>query len=154
MEVIVRKEFFIDLRLPYSVVRGEQIEIKAVLHNYTPNPITVSLDESMLLLSFSFVMIKSPYGHFLSFYFLKVQVNLMEVSHVCSAASKRGRFRQEVQIGSKTTRSLPFVIIPMKEGEFQIEVKAAVLDSPLRDGIIKMLRVVVREKKNTNLFII
>ncbi|KAK5620862.1 hypothetical protein CRENBAI_017565 [Crenichthys baileyi] len=41
LEVIVRKEFFIDLRLPYSAVRGEQLEIKAILHNYTPEPITV-----------------------------------------------------------------------------------------------------------------
>ncbi|XP_035515480.1 complement C3-like [Morone saxatilis] len=29
LEVIVRKDFFIDLRLPYSAVRGEQIEIKS-----------------------------------------------------------------------------------------------------------------------------
>lgn len=43
LEVIVRKEFFIDLRLPYSAVRGEQIEIKAILHNYSPDRITVSL---------------------------------------------------------------------------------------------------------------
>lgn len=42
LEVIVRKEFFIDLRLPYSAVRGEQIEIKAILHNYSPDLITVS----------------------------------------------------------------------------------------------------------------
>lgn len=43
LEVIVRKEFFIDLRLPYSAVRGEQIEIKAILHNFSPDLITVSL---------------------------------------------------------------------------------------------------------------
>ncbi|KAM6939525.1 complement C3-like [Xenentodon cancila] len=110
LEIIVNKKFFIDLRLPYSTVRGEQIEIKAVLHNYTPNPVTV-------------------------------QVHLIEESHVCSAASKRGKYRQEVQVGAKTTRSLPFVIIPMKEGQFRIEVKAAVLDSHLSDGIIKILRV-------------
>uniref|UniRef100_UPI0037E9C17B venom factor-like n=1 Tax=Semicossyphus pulcher TaxID=241346 RepID=UPI0037E9C17B len=28
------KEFFVDLRLPYSVARNEQVEIKAVVHNY------------------------------------------------------------------------------------------------------------------------
>ena len=39
---IVRKDFFIDLRLPYSAVRGEQIEIKAILHNYLHEEITVS----------------------------------------------------------------------------------------------------------------
>ncbi|CAB1442979.1 unnamed protein product [Pleuronectes platessa] len=40
LEVIVRKDFFIDLRLPYSAVRGEQLEVKAILHNYTPDVIT------------------------------------------------------------------------------------------------------------------
>ncbi|KAM7010114.1 complement C3-like [Tautogolabrus adspersus] len=28
------KDFFVDLRLPYSVARNEQVEIKAVVHNY------------------------------------------------------------------------------------------------------------------------
>ncbi|XP_040272011.1 A.superbus venom factor 1-like [Bufo bufo] len=30
----VRKIFFIDLKLPYSVVRNEQVEIRAILYNY------------------------------------------------------------------------------------------------------------------------
>ncbi|XP_033969721.1 complement C3-like isoform X1 [Trematomus bernacchii] len=111
LEVIVRKEFFIDLRLPYSAVRGEQLEVKAILHNYSPDPVTVRVD-------------------------------LIEEDNVCSSASKRGKYRQEVRIGAKSTRSVPFIIIPMKEGEFRIEVKAAVKDSSLNDGIMKMLRVV------------
>ncbi|KAL3996130.1 RNA-binding protein 5/10 [Sarotherodon galilaeus] len=110
-EVIVKKDFFIDLRLPYSAVRGEQIEIKAILHNYSPDRITV-------------------------------HVNLTEEKHVCSSASKRGRYHQEVTVGPETTRSVPFVIIPMKEGERRIEVKAAVKGSYLNDGVMKMLRVV------------
>ncbi|CAN9509990.1 unnamed protein product [Ophioblennius macclurei] len=111
LEVVVFKEFFIDLRLPYSAVRGEQLEIKAILHNYSPNRQTVRVD-------------------------------LAEAQHVCSSASKRGRYQQEVEIEALTTRSVPFVIIPMKEGEVQIEVKAAVRDSSLTDGIMKKLRVV------------
>lgn len=46
LEVIVRKPFFIDLRLPYSAVRGEQLEIKAILHNYDLEPATVRLNYS------------------------------------------------------------------------------------------------------------
>nr|XP_046263075.1 complement C3-like [Scatophagus argus] len=110
LEVIVRKEFFIDLRLPYSAVHGEQLEIKAILHNYSPDPITVRVD-------------------------------LLEEEHVCSAASRRGKYRQEVKVGPQTTRSVPFIIIPMKEGHFRVEVKAAVKDSLLSDGVMKMLRV-------------
>lgn len=72
-------------------------------------------------------------------------MNLIEEQHVCSSASKRGTFKQDVKVGPQSTRSVPFILIPMKEGEFRVEVKAAVKDSSLNDGIVKMLRVVVRE---------
>lgn len=77
----------------------------------------------------------------------KVRVNLIEEPDVCSAASKRGLFRQEVKVRPQSTRSVPFIIIPMKEGEFRVEVKAAVKDSSLNDGIVKVLRVVVRQTR-------
>uniref|UniRef100_UPI0037E81A37 complement C3-like n=1 Tax=Semicossyphus pulcher TaxID=241346 RepID=UPI0037E81A37 len=111
LEVIVRKDFFIDLRIPYAAVRGEQLEVKAILHNYSPDDIMVRVD-------------------------------LIEEEHVCSAASKHGKYRQEVKVWHQSTRAVPFVIIPMKEGQSRIEVKAAVKDSARNDGIMKMLRVV------------
>ncbi|XP_028998589.1 complement C3-like isoform X2 [Betta splendens] len=113
LEVKVQKVFFIDLRLPYSAVRGEQLEIKAILHNYSEEGADVTID-------------------------------LIENPDVCSSASKRGKYRQKVNVGSKSTRSVPFVIIPMKEGELKIEVKAFVSNSdlPLRDGIERKLLVV------------
>ncbi|XP_056412693.1 A.superbus venom factor 1-like [Hyla sarda] len=33
-EVTTFKEFFVDLRMPYSVIRNEQVQIRAVVHNY------------------------------------------------------------------------------------------------------------------------
>uniref|UniRef100_A0A4W6DV11 Complement component c3a, duplicate 5 n=1 Tax=Lates calcarifer TaxID=8187 RepID=A0A4W6DV11_LATCA len=111
LEVIVRKDFFIDIRLPYSVVRGEQVEIKAVLHNFRDDPATVRVD-------------------------------LAETEHVCSAASKKSKYREEVRVGPQTTRFVPFVIIPTKEGTHRIGVKASVKDSELNDGIVKELHVV------------
>ncbi|KAM8771712.1 complement C3-like isoform 2-T2 [Acanthopagrus schlegelii] len=111
LEVIVKKDFFIDLRMPYSAVRGEQIEVKTVLHNISPDPATVL-------------------------------VELTETAHVCSSASKRGKYVQQVKVERQSTRAVPFVIIPTKEGEYQIEVKAAVRDSYLSDGVMKTLRVV------------
>uniref|UniRef100_A0A671NWA8 Complement C3 n=1 Tax=Sinocyclocheilus anshuiensis TaxID=1608454 RepID=A0A671NWA8_9TELE len=36
VEMVVFKHLFIDLKMPYSAVRGEQLEIKAIIHNYTP----------------------------------------------------------------------------------------------------------------------
>lgn len=82
----------------------------------------------------------------------KVRIDLTEAEHVCSAASKRGQFRQEIKVGAKSIRSVPFTIIPTKEGQHRIEIKAAVKevvkDSELgiSDGIVKMLQVVVRKK--------
>ena len=46
LEVITRKDFFIDLRLPDTAVLEEQLEIKAILHNNRPEPITVSPEYS------------------------------------------------------------------------------------------------------------
>ncbi|XP_060109217.1 A.superbus venom factor 1-like [Heteronotia binoei] len=43
-EITVMKDFFIDLRVPYSVVRNEQVEIRAVLYNYLEGDITVRLE--------------------------------------------------------------------------------------------------------------
>uniref|UniRef100_A0A3Q4GC77 Anaphylatoxin-like domain-containing protein n=1 Tax=Neolamprologus brichardi TaxID=32507 RepID=A0A3Q4GC77_NEOBR len=110
LEILVQKTFFIDLRLPYSAVRGEQLEIKAILHNYENDPV-------------------------------RVRVDLKEETNLCSAAHKRGKYRQEVTVGRETTRAVTFTIIPMKEGLFPIEIKAAVRDGG-SDGIRKMLRVV------------
>lgn len=81
-----------------------------------------------------------------SFPDFKVRVELIENKHVCSSASRRERYRQEVKVASSSTRAVPFVIIPMKEGQLQIEVKAAVKgSSSLSDGIRKNLLVVVRQ---------
>lgn len=43
-EITVMKEFFIDLRLPYSVVRNEQVEIRAILYNYWTHDIKVRVE--------------------------------------------------------------------------------------------------------------
>ncbi|CAJ0959276.1 unnamed protein product [Ranitomeya imitator] len=43
-EIQVMKDFFIDLKLPYSVVRNEQVEIRAILYNYGQDKIKVRVD--------------------------------------------------------------------------------------------------------------
>uniref|UniRef100_A0A8C7JKG4 Complement C3 n=1 Tax=Oncorhynchus kisutch TaxID=8019 RepID=A0A8C7JKG4_ONCKI len=111
LKVIVWKNFFLDLKLPYSAVRNEQLEIKAILHNYMEESITV-------------------------------RVELKETSDVCSSASKKGRYIVTVMVDPRSTRSVPFVIIPMKLGLHTIEVKASVRDWGGRDGVKKELRVV------------
>lgn len=44
-EMTVMKNFFIDLKIPYSAVRNEQIEIKAVIHNLYSRRVKVRLEE-------------------------------------------------------------------------------------------------------------
>nr|ABA28745.1 complement protein C3-1 [Austrelaps superbus] len=43
-EITVMKDFFIDLRVPYSVVKNEQVEIRAVLYNYADEDIYVRVE--------------------------------------------------------------------------------------------------------------
>ncbi|OCT59414.1 A.superbus venom factor 1-like [Xenopus laevis] len=43
-EIKVMKDFYIDLKLPYSVVRNEQVEIRAILYNYRNDRIKVRVE--------------------------------------------------------------------------------------------------------------
>uniref|UniRef100_A0AAR2KTF1 Anaphylatoxin-like domain-containing protein n=1 Tax=Pygocentrus nattereri TaxID=42514 RepID=A0AAR2KTF1_PYGNA len=111
-EMVVKKDFFLDLKLPYSAVRNEQLEIKAILHNFSNNK-------------------------------YKVRVDFIETEHVCSAASKRGKYRTTVDVDAQSSRSIPYTIIPMELENHWIEVKASVYGSTIGDGIKKALKVVV-----------
>lgn len=76
----------------------------------------------------------------------KVQVYLIEVADVCSSASKREMYTRTVTVARDSTRSVPFIIIPMEHGKFPITVKASVGDKQIDDGVTKMLRVVVSQR--------
>ncbi|KAL6481982.1 hypothetical protein MHYP_G00100620 [Metynnis hypsauchen] len=113
VEFIVRKSFFVDLKLPYSAVVNEQIEIKAVVHN---------LGSSLLE---------------------QVTVELKETQSVCSLASYKKKYRTTVSIAGKSSRAVPFVIIPLAKGEHDIEV--TVRDpNGIPDGVRKKLKVVTQ----------
>ncbi|XP_067296782.1 complement C3-like isoform X2 [Pseudorasbora parva] len=97
-EIIFSERFFIDLKIPYSAVRGEQLEIKAVIHNYTPQNLK------------------------------RVRVEFMETADVCSTASKKGKHRIMVNVDKGSSVAVSYVIIPMTLGDHDIEVKAAKSD--------------------------
>ncbi|XDV16017.1 hypothetical protein PO909_015910, partial [Leuciscus waleckii] len=109
-EMIVYKRFFIDLKVPFSAVRNEQIQIRAILHNYTKKKIRARLE-------------------------------FMETEHICSSASRKGSYQTEVEVESMSSRSVPYVIIPLELGNHWIDVKAAAYDSVYSDGVRKILRV-------------
>ncbi|CAO2640989.1 Complement C3 [Lemmus lemmus] len=111
-EITVMQDFFIDLRLPYSVVRNEQVEIRAVLFNYRD-------DED-----------------------LKVKVELLYNPAFCSLATAKKRYYQTVNIPAKSSVAVPYVIVPLKTGLQEVEVKAAVFGRFISDGVKKTLKVV------------
>ncbi|KAH1175936.1 hypothetical protein KIL84_020670 [Mauremys mutica] len=57
-EITVMKDFFIDLCLPYSVVRNEQVEIRAILYNYREQQIKLSQGVDRYI--FKFEIDKAP----------------------------------------------------------------------------------------------
>ncbi|XP_054982328.1 complement C3-like [Sorex araneus] len=111
-EVTVMKKFFIDLRLPYSVVRNEQVEIRAILYNYQPSDS------------------------------LKVRVELLYNPAFCSMATAKKRHQQTLVIPAASSVAVPFVIVPLQIGLQEVEVKAAVYHHFISDGVRKTLKVV------------
>uniref|UniRef100_F7G7G0 Uncharacterized protein n=1 Tax=Monodelphis domestica TaxID=13616 RepID=F7G7G0_MONDO len=112
-EITVMKDFFIDLKLPYSAVRNEQVEIRAVLYNYNNR------------------------------YPIKVRVELLYNPAFCSSSTVNKRYRQTLTIEPSSSRVVPLTIIPLMLGMHDIEVKAAVWGAYVADGIRKTLKVVV-----------
>ncbi|XP_054418212.1 complement C3 [Pteronotus mesoamericanus] len=111
-EVTVVQDFFIDLRLPYSVVRNEQVEIRAVLYNYRETDT------------------------------LKVRIELLYNPAFCSMATAKRRHQQIVNIPPKSSLAVPYVIVPLKIGLQEVEVKATVYKFFISDGVKKTLKVV------------
>ncbi|XP_016053478.1 PREDICTED: complement C3 [Miniopterus natalensis] len=111
-EVTVMQDFFIDLRLPYSVVRNEQVEIRAVLYNYREANT------------------------------LKVRVEMLYNPAFCSVATAKKRHQQVLSIPPKSSVAVPYVIVPLKIGLQEVEVKATVYEFFISDGVRKTLKVV------------
>nr|XP_060619580.1 A.superbus venom factor 1-like [Anolis sagrei ordinatus] len=110
-EITVMKDFFIDLRLPFSAVRNEQVEIRAILYNYGKERI-------------------------------RVRVELIHNPAFCSASTAKQRYRHDVFVRGQSSTSVPFVMVPLELGSHDIEVKAAVWNLVVGDGVRKKLRVV------------
>ncbi|KAL6482023.1 hypothetical protein MHYP_G00101030 [Metynnis hypsauchen] len=91
-EIVVKKSFFIDLKLPYSAVVNEQIEIKAVIYNFNRPAVN------------------------------KAIVELKETETICSMASYKKKYRSIVRIGADSSRAVSFIIIPLVPGHYNIEV--------------------------------
>nr|NP_001116778.1 novel protein similar to vertebrate complement component 3 (C3) precursor [Danio rerio]CAQ13357.1 novel protein similar to vertebrate complement component 3 (C3) [Danio rerio] len=116
--VRVWKPFFIDLRLPHSVSRNEQVEIKAVIHNYKNSTLEVRSTPSV------------------------VMVILEKTEDMCSVAYT-GQHRQQVTVAAGSSKLITYTIIPLKTGELPLQVTAVAASFMGQDAVKKNLRVVV-----------
>ncbi|KAM4749200.1 A.superbus venom factor 1-like [Rhinophrynus dorsalis] len=108
-EIQVMMDFFIDLKLPYSVVRNEQVEIRAILYNYRTED-------------------------------LNLRVEFSYNDAFCSLATAKKKYRRDVKLKGSSSMAIPFIIVPLKLGHSEIEVKAA--GRFVSDGVKKKLWVV------------
>lgn len=80
----------------------------------------------------------------MSYNAIQVNVELKENKEICSMASFQEKYRiRNLRVDPKSSRAVPFVIIPLKAGQFEIEVKAFDLKSQKSDGVRKTFKVVV-----------
>ena len=61
----------------------------------------------------------------------------------CSLATAKKRYQQILKIPAKSSMAVPFVVVPLKVGLHEVEVKAAVYNRFIMDGVKKPLKVVV-----------
>ncbi|NXD26069.1 CO4 protein, partial [Spelaeornis formosus] len=108
----VFKDFFVSLRLPYSVRRHEQLEIKAVVYNYLPNDLQV------------------------------VVVKMEAVKGLCTAETTAKAVQLLLLAKGNSATPAFFSVVPLTLGEIPITIIAFDQDSGHSDSIRKNLKVV------------
>ncbi|NXW89173.1 CO4 protein, partial [Alopecoenas beccarii] len=108
----VFKDFFVSLRLPYSVRRHEQLEIKAVVYNYLPNDLQV------------------------------VTVTMEAVKGLCTAEATNKAVRLTLVAKGNSATPAYFSVVPLTVGEIPITIIALDMATGHSDSIRKNLNVV------------
>lgn len=72
-----------------------------------------------------------------------MRVELLYNPAFCSLATARRRHQQTITIPARSSVAVPYVIVPLKVGLHEVEVKAAVYNHFISDGVKKTLKVVV-----------
>lgn len=73
----------------------------------------------------------------------QVRVELLYNPAFCSMATAKKRHQQILTIPPKSSLAVPYVIVPLKIGLQEVEVKATVYEFFISDGVKKTLKVVV-----------
>ncbi|XP_010143106.1 PREDICTED: complement C3-like, partial [Buceros rhinoceros silvestris] len=130
------KDFFVSLRLPYSVRRHEQLEIKAVVYNYLPNDLQTWWSWNIFLcndaLSLIVAIALSP----------QVIVKMDAVKGLCTAEATEKAVQLELVAKGNSATPAYFSVVPLTVGEIPITITALDMDSGHSDSIRKNLNVV------------
>ncbi|NXK93098.1 CO4 protein, partial [Formicarius rufipectus] len=108
----VFKDFFVSLRLPYSVRRHEQLEIKAVVYNYLPDDLQV------------------------------VTARMDAVKQLCTAETTEKAVQLPLVAKGNSATPVYFSVVPLTVGEIPITITAFDKVSGHSDSIRKNLNVV------------
>ncbi|KAM3865316.1 venom factor-like [Diretmus argenteus] len=124
------KHFFVDLRLPYSVARNEQLEIKAVIHNYGYEDLRVRVvlmkTEGMCSIAFNekhTQEVNLPAGSSLAvpYTIVPLEVGKLPVEVMVVVGSMGGdriqKMLRVVMEGVQKTKVRSFVLNPSASGE-------------------------------------
>nr|DBA21098.1 TPA: hypothetical protein GDO54_017804 [Pyxicephalus adspersus] len=113
LSLTVFKDLFLDVQLPYSVVRGEQVQIKATVYNYQNYKVTGCVSVS-------------------------VSKDVCQVSDSSSSRYKRPRGCHD-EIHPLTPKTFTFNLLPLELGLHPV---TFTLEVPRKDIVIKTLQVV------------
>ncbi|NXG27194.1 CO4 protein, partial [Dromaius novaehollandiae] len=122
----VFKDFFISMRLPYTVKRHEQLEIKAVIYNYLPKDLQV------------------------------VTVKMAAEKGLCTAGTVEKPVQLELRAEGNSATPAYFSVVPLTVGEIPITITAFDPVSGHSDRIKKNLNVVaegVLQREEQTIFI-
>ncbi|KAM4039672.1 venom factor-like isoform 2-T2 [Anomaloglossus baeobatrachus] len=111
-EIQTVKDFFIDLKMPYSVARNEQVEIRAIIFNYMGKDAKVRISLSY-----------NP-----------------QICSLSTSPSRK--YTKVVTVKKHSSFTVPFTIVPLAVGKHNVEVIASVSGDSFGDGVRKLLKVV------------
>ncbi|XP_065842289.1 alpha-1-inhibitor 3-like [Oscarella lobularis] len=108
----VFQPFFVSLTLPYSVIRGEKLEVRATVFNYLDVNLTA---------------------------FVELEVDSNEISIIESKADMQKDFRRSLTIPAGEARSIDYFVVPLKVG--YLPMKCTARSTQAADAVVRPLLV-------------
>eukprot|EP00118_Oscarella_pearsei_P024659 m.306530 g.306530 ORF g.306530 m.306530 type:complete len:1559 (+) comp41333_c0_seq1:295-4971(+) len=108
----VFQPFFVSVTLPYSVIRGEKLEVRVTVFNYLKTSLTA---------------------------FVELEVESNEINIIQSKSDKKRDPRRQLKVPAGESRSVDYFIVPLKIGRLPMKVSAR--SAKAADAVIRSLLV-------------